>query len=107
MVIRLFGGIRVRPGMEDRERRLAEKLSSAVEAMPGFISQSTYPAAGGDEIGGWSYSIPVSRWTTGPTKENALLLRRQLQRSTSHSGLRTPRRTARLRGRTASTRMVI
>jgi heme-degrading monooxygenase HmoA len=36
--------------MEDRERQLAEKLSSAVETMPGFISQTTYPAAGGDEI---------------------------------------------------------
>jgi antibiotic biosynthesis monooxygenase (ABM) superfamily enzyme len=37
--------------MEDRERRFAKKLTSAVEAMPGFISQTTYPAAGGDEIG--------------------------------------------------------
>jgi len=51
MVIRLFGGIRVRPGMEDRERQLAEKFYSAVEAMPGFISQTTYPAAGGEEVG--------------------------------------------------------
>ena len=51
MVIRLFGGIRVRPGMEDRERQLAEKFFSAVESMPGFISRSTYPAAGGEEVG--------------------------------------------------------
>jgi heme-degrading monooxygenase HmoA len=51
VVIRLFGGIRVRPGMEDRERQLAKKFSSAVETMPGFISRSTYPAAGGEEVG--------------------------------------------------------
>jgi heme-degrading monooxygenase HmoA len=51
MVIRLFGGIRVRPGMEERERQLAKKFSSAVETMPGFISRSTYPAAGGEEVG--------------------------------------------------------
>ena len=51
MVIRVFGGIRVRPGMEDRERQFAEQLSSAVEAMPGFISRTTYPAADGEEVG--------------------------------------------------------
>jgi hypothetical protein len=50
MVIRLFGGIRVRAGMEDRERQLAKKYSSAVETMPGFISRSAYPAAGGEEV---------------------------------------------------------
>lgn len=51
MVIRVFGGIRVRPGMGDRERQFAEQLSSAVEAMPGFISRTTYPAADGEEVG--------------------------------------------------------
>jgi hypothetical protein len=72
MVIRLFGGIRVRPGMEDRERQLAKKFSSAVETMPGRPTR--LPAV---KRSGWSGSIPVSRWTTGPAKESNLLLRRR------------------------------
>jgi heme-degrading monooxygenase HmoA len=63
MVIRVFGGIRVRPGMEDRERQFAEQLSSAVEAMPGFISRTTYPAADGEEVG-------VTRFDTRESLDN-------------------------------------
>ena len=51
MVLNLFGGLRVRPGMEEREARLSDKLYEIVRAMPGFISYKTYAAEDGEEIG--------------------------------------------------------
>jgi hypothetical protein len=51
MVLNLFGGLRVRPGMEEREARLSDKLYEIVRAMPGFISYKTYTAEDGEEIG--------------------------------------------------------
>ena len=51
MVITLFGSIRIVPGMEQREERLADKLYSIAETMPGFISYKVYTAGDGEELG--------------------------------------------------------
>jgi antibiotic biosynthesis monooxygenase (ABM) superfamily enzyme len=51
MVLNLFGDLRVRPGMEEREARLSDKLYEIVRAMPGFISFKTYTADDGEEVG--------------------------------------------------------
>ena len=51
MVITLFGSIRIVPGMEQREERLADKLHSIAETMPGFISYKVYTAGDGEELG--------------------------------------------------------
>jgi antibiotic biosynthesis monooxygenase (ABM) superfamily enzyme len=102
MVIRVFGGTRVRPGMEDRERQFAEQLSSAVEAMPGFISRTTYPATDGEEVG-------VFRFDSRESLDNWLHEGEQLAAQagasefSSRTGWRTPKRTASSRGRTAGT----
>ena len=51
MVISLFGGLRVRAGMEEREARLSDRLYEVGRSMPGFISYKTYTAEDGEEIG--------------------------------------------------------
>jgi heme-degrading monooxygenase HmoA len=51
MVICLFGDVRIRWGMEEREERLSDKLLPIVKAMPGFISMKSYTATDGEEIG--------------------------------------------------------
>jgi hypothetical protein len=48
MVICLFGDVRIRSGMEEREERLSDKLLPIVKAMPGFISMKSYDGWGGD-----------------------------------------------------------
>ncbi len=50
MIISLFGGTVVRPGMGDEEARLAAKLDPILRAMPGFISYKSYRADDGEEI---------------------------------------------------------
>jgi antibiotic biosynthesis monooxygenase (ABM) superfamily enzyme len=92
LVIRVSGGIRVRPGREDRERQLAEKFCSAVETMPGFISRTTYPAAGGDEVGVFRFDSRESldNWIR---EGEQIAVQAGVQRSTIHYGWRTLRRT--------------
>jgi heme-degrading monooxygenase HmoA len=51
MVITLFGETVVKPGMEEREATIADKLYAILEAMPGFISMKSYRADDGEEIG--------------------------------------------------------
>jgi hypothetical protein len=70
-VIRVFGGIRVRSGMEDRERQFAEQMSSAVEGCR--VSSRERPTRLRKvNRSGCSGSIPASRWTTGSTKGEQL-----------------------------------
>ena len=51
MIITLFGDVRVRPGMEVREERLASRLGDVVRRMPGFISIKSYTGEDGEEVG--------------------------------------------------------
>lgn len=51
MIITVFGDVRVRPGMEVREGRLASALAEVVRRMPGFISIKSYIGEDGEEIG--------------------------------------------------------
>lgn len=67
MVIRIFGNTVVRPGSEEAEARLADKLRTILRQMPGFISYKTYVAEDGEEIG-LSASTRGDRVTPGPTK---------------------------------------
>jgi heme-degrading monooxygenase HmoA len=51
MVITLVGEVRTRPGLEQREARLSDRLRPIAEAMPGFISYKTYTSEDGEEVG--------------------------------------------------------
>lgn len=51
MVITIFGDVVVKAGMEEREERIADRLYSILEAMPGFISMKSYRADDGEELG--------------------------------------------------------
>ncbi len=51
MVICIFGNVVVRPGKEEGEARLADKLGAILRQMPGFISSKSYVAEDGEEIG--------------------------------------------------------
>jgi heme-degrading monooxygenase HmoA len=51
MIITVFGDVRVRPGMEVREERLANHLAAIARAMPGFVSIKGYTGEDGEEIG--------------------------------------------------------
>ena len=51
MIITLFGNTVVKPGKEDEEARLSDKLGPVLRSMPGFISFTTYSSDDGDEIG--------------------------------------------------------
>ena len=51
MVITLFGATKMRPGTEEREARLYEKVAAVAKSMPGFISSKVYTAEDGDEVG--------------------------------------------------------
>jgi antibiotic biosynthesis monooxygenase (ABM) superfamily enzyme len=51
MVICIFGNTIVKPGKEDEEAKLADKLAAVLRTMPGFISSKSYTAEDGEEIG--------------------------------------------------------
>ncbi len=51
MVICIFGNTVVKPGMEEAEAKLADKLAAILSKMPGFISSKSYVADDGEEIG--------------------------------------------------------
>ena len=51
MIITLFGETIVKPGKEDEEARLSDKLDPILRSMPGFISFKSYQADDGEEIG--------------------------------------------------------
>jgi heme-degrading monooxygenase HmoA len=51
MIITLFGDLVVKPGKENEEERIYQKLKPIVEAMPGFISMKSYVADDGEELG--------------------------------------------------------
>ena len=47
MIITLFGDLVVKPGKENEEEGIYQKLKPIVEAMPGFISMKSYVADDG------------------------------------------------------------
>ncbi len=51
MVITVFGDTVLKPGKEQAEERLVDKLDPILRAMPGFISINTYRGEDGEEIG--------------------------------------------------------
>ena len=57
MIISIFGGTVLRPGMEGEEARVMDLLDPILRSMPGFISYKDYTA---DD----SESIAIARFTT-------------------------------------------
>lgn len=51
MVITIFGNTVVKPGKEEGEAKLTDKLGAIMRQMPGFISSKAYVAEDGEEIG--------------------------------------------------------
>ena len=51
MIITLFGDTIVKPGKEEEEARLSDKLDPILRSMPGFIAFKSYQADDGEEIG--------------------------------------------------------
>ena len=51
MVVTLFGETVVKPGKEQAEEKLVDKLDPILRAMPGFISIDAYCSDEGEEIG--------------------------------------------------------
>ncbi len=57
MIVSLFGGTVLRPGMEDAEAEVMERLDPILRSMPGFISYKDYAADDGE-------GIAIARFTT-------------------------------------------
>ena len=51
MIICLFGGVRVLPGIKERERRLSKTVIESMRAADGFISYKAYTAHDGEAVG--------------------------------------------------------
>jgi antibiotic biosynthesis monooxygenase (ABM) superfamily enzyme len=51
MIITVFGNTIVKPGKEQAEQKLVDKLVPIIRAMPGFISNNAYVGEDGEEIG--------------------------------------------------------
>jgi heme-degrading monooxygenase HmoA len=51
MIITVFGDTVVKPGKEEAEDKLVERLDPILRAMPGFISIKAYRGEDGEEIG--------------------------------------------------------
>jgi heme-degrading monooxygenase HmoA len=57
MIISIFGGTVLRPGMEDAEAQAMDRLVPIYSSMPGFISYRYYTGEDGEEIS-------IARFTT-------------------------------------------
>jgi len=51
MIVSLFGDTQVRPGKEEQEARLVDRLEPILRGMPGFISSKYYTAEDGEVVG--------------------------------------------------------
>ena len=67
MIICLFGGVRVLPGMEQRARRLEDTVNESMRAADGFISYKTYTAHDGEAVGiiRFESQETMHRWAYG------------------------------------------
>jgi len=103
MIITLFGETIVKPGKEDEEALLSDKLDPILRSMPGFISFKSYQADDGEEIGIIRFESREAL-TRGATKVCTVRPRRSRIRSTSDSGYRARKPSASTRG-TGATRL--